>query len=77
MIVDKLLRRVTVETCALVLALATAGAILGGMSGGVGVLAGGALAVVNFRWLGRPAPPGSRWQDCASPRARRCARRCS
>ena len=51
MIVDKWLRRVTVETCALVLALAAAAVILGGMPAAVGVLAGGAIAVVNFRWL--------------------------
>ena len=43
--------RVTLDTCAAVGALAALGWWLVGASTGVGVLAGGALAVVNFRWL--------------------------
>ena len=43
--------RVTLETCLAVAALGALGAWLGGVNAGVGVLAGGALAVGNFRWL--------------------------
>jgi ATP synthase I chain len=43
--------RVTAETCALVAALAAPAGWLGGPTGALGVLAGGVLAVVNFRWL--------------------------
>jgi ATP synthase I chain len=47
----ELTTRVTLDTCAAVAALATVAAWLGGAPAGLGVLAGGALAVVNFRWL--------------------------
>src|SRR5437867_13197721 len=47
----ELTTRVTLDTCAVVAALAAVAAWLGGAPMGVGVLAGGALAVVNFRWL--------------------------
>jgi ATP synthase I chain len=43
--------RVTLDTCAAVTALAAAGAWVGGTPAGLGVLAGGTLAIVNFRWL--------------------------
>jgi ATP synthase I subunit len=43
--------RVSAATCALVAALAGPAAWLGGPTAALGVLAGGALAVVNFRWL--------------------------
>ncbi len=43
--------RVTAATCALVAALAAPAGWLGGSTAALGVLAGGALAVVNFRWL--------------------------
>jgi hypothetical protein len=43
--------RVTLDTCAAVVALAAPAVWIGGTAGGLGVLAGGALAVVNFRWL--------------------------
>jgi ATP synthase I chain len=43
--------RVTLDTCAAVAALAAPGAWVGGIPGGLGVLAGGLLALVNFRWL--------------------------
>jgi len=42
---------VTTDTCALVVALAAPAAWLGGAAAVLGVLAGGALALVNFRWL--------------------------
>lgn len=85
MIVDKLLTRVTVETCALVVALAAAAAILGGMPAGVGVLAGGALAVVNFRWLAALATattaagraPGAAWLAMAGLRFAVCTAVCA
>src|SRR2546428_13604102 len=47
--------RVPLDTCAAVAALAAVAAWLGGASAGLGVLAGGVLAVVNFRWLGARA----------------------
>ena len=47
----ELTTRVTLDTCAAVAALAAVAAWLGGASAGLGVLAGGVLAVVNFRWL--------------------------
>jgi ATP synthase I chain len=43
--------RVTLDTCAAVAALVAPGAWVGGIPGGLGVLAGGLLAIVNFRWL--------------------------
>lgn len=48
---SELTTRVTLDTCAAVGALAALGWWLLGAPVGVGVLAGGALAVVNFRWL--------------------------
>ena len=47
----ELTTRVTVDTCAAVAALTALAAWFGGAPAGLGVLAGGALAVVNFRWL--------------------------
>src|SRR5439155_19975268 len=47
----ELTARVTLDTSAAVSALAAVGAFLGGAPVAVGTLAGGALAVVNFRWL--------------------------
>src|SRR2546428_5140561 len=47
----ELTTRVTLDPCAAVAALATVAAWLGGAPAGLGVLAGGALAVVIFRWL--------------------------
>jgi hypothetical protein len=46
-------KRATIETAALVGVAALAAAGLGGPSFGVGVLAGGALAVANLWWLTR------------------------
>ena len=43
--------RVTLDTCVAAAALAAPAAWIGGAPAGLGVLAGGALAVVNFRWL--------------------------
>ena len=48
---SELTTRVTLDTCAAVGALAALGWWLLGAPIGLGVLAGGALAVVNFRWL--------------------------
>src|SRR2546428_1478835 len=42
---------VTAAACALVALLAAPAGWLGGPTAALGVLAGGALAVVNFRWL--------------------------
>jgi ATP synthase I chain len=42
---------VTLDTCAAAAALAAPAAWIGGGPAGLGMLAGGALAVVNFRWL--------------------------
>jgi hypothetical protein len=42
---------VTLDTCAAAALLAAPTAWIGGTPAGLGVLAGGALAVVNFRWL--------------------------
>lgn len=78
---SRLVVRVTVETCALVLALAAAAAVLGGSPAGVGVLAGGALAVLNFRWLAGRAvatavsgrAPGTLWLVTAALRFAACA----
>ena len=41
----------TVDTCTAVTTLAALGAWMGGIPAGLGVLAGGILAVMNFRWL--------------------------
>jgi len=51
--------RVTAATCALVAALAAPAGWLGGSTAALGVLAGGALAVVNFRWLAARAVASS------------------
>jgi len=51
MTLNNVTARVTVETCALVAVLAVPTGWLGGPTAALGVFAGGALAVVNFRWL--------------------------
>src|SRR2546429_3801664 len=48
---SKVTARVSAATCALVAVLAAPAGWLGGPTAALGVLAGGALAVVNFRWL--------------------------
>ena len=48
---SELRRRVTLDTWAAAAALAAPAAWIGGAPAGLGVLAGGALAIVNFRWL--------------------------
>lgn len=48
---SELIGRVTRDTCAAVGALAVLAAWPFGAPAGLGLLAGGALAVVNFRWL--------------------------
>jgi hypothetical protein len=48
---SELTTRVTLDTCAAVGTLAAISWWLVGVPIGAGVLAGGALAVVNFRWL--------------------------
>lgn len=48
---SELTTRVTHDTCVAVVALAALAWWVAGESAGLGVLAGGALAVVNFRWL--------------------------
>jgi hypothetical protein len=48
---SELVRRVSRDVCALGVALAVAGAWLGGAAGALGVAAGIALALGNFRWL--------------------------
>jgi ATP synthase I subunit len=48
---SELATRVTLDTCLAVAALAALAGWLMSAPIGVGVLAGGALAVVNFRWL--------------------------
>ena len=48
---SELTTRVTRDTCATVAVLAAVVWWLAGASAGLGVLAGGGLAVVNFRWL--------------------------
>lgn len=79
------LGRVTVETCALVLALAVGAAVVRGASAGVGVLAGGALTLVNFRWLAAHAAaagaaggaPGAAWLATAGLRFVACTVACA
>jgi hypothetical protein len=48
---SELTSRVTAATVLAVAPLAVVGAWLGGVAGAAGVVAGGALALVNFRWL--------------------------
>src|SRR6266403_1049250 len=48
---SELTTRVTLDTCVAVGVLAALGWWLAGARIGLGVLAGGAIAVVNFRWL--------------------------
>jgi ATP synthase I subunit len=48
---SELTARVTWQTCALIVVMAVPAAWLGGRPAALGVLAGGALAVGNFRWL--------------------------
>jgi ATP synthase I chain len=47
----ELTTRVTLDTCAVVGLLTAVAAWLGGLPAALGILAGGALAVGNFRWL--------------------------
>src|SRR4029450_3695699 len=51
--------RVTLDTCAAAALLAAPTAWIGGATVGLGLLAGGVLAILNFRWLVArpPAPP--------------------
>src|SRR5216110_2416339 len=60
----ELTARVTLDTSAAVSALAALGAFLGGAPVAVGTLAGGALAVVNFRWLAWLIGAGLRFTAC-------------
>jgi hypothetical protein len=56
----ELTTRVTLDTCVAVVPLAMLGAWLGGTPAAVGAVAGGALAIVNFRWLAaRAAAPAA------------------
>ena len=48
---SELTTRVTLDTCAAAATLAALAWWLAGESAGLGVLVGGVLAVVNFRWL--------------------------
>src|SRR5258705_11122113 len=48
---SELRRRVTLDTWAAAAALAAPAAWIGGAPAGLGVLTGGGLAIVNFRWL--------------------------
>lgn len=48
---SELTARVTWQTCALTMILALPAGWLGGRDAALGVLAGGALAIGNFRWL--------------------------
>src|SRR2546422_5844799 len=81
----ELTTRVTLDTCAAVAALATVAAWLGGAPAGLGVLAGGALAVVNFRWLVVRASAAtaagnaaaSAWLVGAGLRVAACTRACA
>ena len=57
--------RVTTETAIAVAALAVPAAWLAGASGALGILAAGALTVLNFWWLSRAAASAS---DPAAPR---------
>jgi hypothetical protein len=85
MTLDKLLTRVTVETCTLVAALAAPAAWLGGATAALGVLSGGALAVLNFRWLSARAMsaaaaggvPGALWLATAGLRFAACVAACA
>jgi ATP synthase I chain len=81
----ELTTRVTLDTCLGVAALAAAGAWLGGVAAGIGVLAGGVLAVGNFRWLvlrvsaataAGVAPPAA-WLLGAALRFLACAAACA
>ncbi len=48
---SELTARVTWQTCGLILVLSVPAGWLGGREAALGILAGGALAVGNFRWL--------------------------
>src|SRR3989442_3232506 len=56
----ELTTRVTLDTCAVVGALAAIAAWPGGTAAGMGVLAGGILAGGDFPWLGARARLGNR-----------------
>ena len=49
----ELMSRVTIETGYLVIALSVLAGWIGGLTAAAGVCAGGAMAIVNFRWLSR------------------------
>lgn len=59
----ELIHRVTSVTLGLLVVLGLGGFLLNGAAGGIGVLAGGGLALANFLWLargtGRPLAPFS------------------
>ena len=81
----ELTTRVTLDTCAVVGALAAIAAWLGGTATGLGVLAGGTLAVGNFRWLvaraglatGRGSVSAGAWLIGAGLRFATCAVACT
>jgi hypothetical protein len=74
---SELTTRVTLDTCGAVAALAALGWWLLGAPIGLGVLAGGALAVVNFRWLvARAAIAAATWVLGAALRFVACAGAC-
>lgn len=50
---DELTWRVTLESAAAVTVLAGLSAWLGGAGGAIGAAAGGAIGIVNFRWISR------------------------
>jgi len=81
----ELTARVTLDTCLGVAALAAVAAWFGGVPAGIGVLAGGVLAVGNFRWLvvrasaataAGIAPPAA-WLLGAALRFLACAAACA
>lgn len=82
---SELLARVTVVTSALVVLLAGPAAWLGGVPAAVGVTAGGALAVLNFRWLAARAAvaataggaPGGAWLAMTGLRLATCGAACA
>src|SRR5262249_34557139 len=81
---SELTTRVTLDTCAAVLVLAALAGWLLGAPSGAGVLAGGALAGLNFRWLVIAAsvamttgsPSAAAWIGGAGLRFAACAAAC-
>jgi hypothetical protein len=55
MTVSSFVSRVTLLSCAAILAVSAIAAWLGGSPAAVGAATGGAVAVLNFRWLARSA----------------------